>query len=162
MAAFLKPTLGSPGRVSRPGETLIVTAMLHEENPPDAFGIPVKLVDGKLQKMEASDTGDDVFGILGLVTPSQSDPDDPNKPNATTKQSVVVKGYVNVKCASGGQPVRGSTVYMRTNINAAGTEFPGLISAKKSSANFSGIKSAVWTSDGKDENLIAELRLGKY
>lgn len=166
MAYFLRRApAGFPGAITRPDETVVESAMMNPDpdKVPRAFGDIVKMVDGKLERLENGDTGAVVYGILALTTPSiagdMGQTFNDATPNAEQLQGVVVKGYVNVKCGAGGQPVRGTPVYFRTNSNAAGTEHPGFISAKKSSANFVEMPGAIFAADGKDGDLCAEIRL---
>ena len=166
MATFLtRAPAGFPGAITRPDETVVESAMMNPapDKVPRAFGDIVKMVDGKLERLETGDTGAQVYGILARTTPSiagdMGQTFNDATPNPQQLQGVVVKGYVNVVCYSGGQPVRGTPVYFRTNSNAAGTEPPGLISSQKSSANFVEIPGAIWAADGKDSDKSAEIRL---
>lgn len=154
---------GFPGEVTRPDETVVECAFMNPENPTQAFGVPVKMVNGKLEPWAVGDTGDKLYGVLARTAPSiagdmgESFAD--GKPNPQQAQSVVVKGYVNVKCSTGGQPVRGTQVFIRMNDAGEGeTNKPGAWSAKKSSNNFTGV-AAIWSETGKDSSLVTELRL---
>lgn len=167
MPAFLeRAPAGFPGAITRPLDTVVESAMMNPDpdKVPERFGDAVKMVNGKLERMGDGDTGDKVYGILARTTPSvagdmgQTFAD--AKPNPLQLQGVVVKGYVNVACKSGGQPVRGTPAFIRTNYNGTQTEYPGMFSAKKSSNNFSEVPGGIWSDDGKDGDLIAELRLG--
>lgn len=165
MPAFLEHAPdGFLGAITRPSETVVESAMMNPDpdKVPERFGDAVKMVDGKLERMATGDTGDKVYGVLARTTPSiagdmgQTFAD--AKPNPLQLQGVVVKGYVNVACKTGGQPVRGTPAFVR--MNASGAEYPGMWSAKKSSNNFSEVPGSIWSDAGKDGSLIAELRLG--
>lgn len=167
MATFLtRAPAGFPGAITRPDETVVESAMMNPDpdKVPQAFGDAVKMVDGKLERMATGDTGAQVYGVLARTTPSiagdmgQTFAD--AKPNPAQLQGVVVKGYVNVLCRSGGLPVRGTPAFIRTNFNSDGSEWPGQWSAKKNSNNFSEVPGSAWSDDGKDGDLTAELRLG--
>ena len=158
-----KAPAGIPGAITRPDVTVVECAFVNPARPPTAYGVPVKMVDGKLEPWAVGDTGDKLYGVLARVAPSiagdtgQALAD--GTPNPEQAQSVVVKGYVNVRCTTGGQPVRGTQVFIRMNDAGEGeSNKPGAWSAKKSSNNFTGV-SAIWSSDGKDGELITELRL---
>lgn len=154
---------GFPGEVTRPDETVVECAFMNPDpdKAPEHFGDAVKMVDGKLERMATGDTGDKVYGVLARTAPSiagdmgQTLAD--GKPNPQQAQSVVVKGYVNVACKTGGQPVRGTPAYIRTN--TSGAEYPGMFSAKKNSNNFSEVPGSSWADTGKDSSLVTELRL---
>ena len=167
MAHFLnRAPAGFIGAITRPDETVVESAMMNPDpdKVPEAFGDAVKMVDGKLERMATGDTGDKVYGVLARTTPSSAgymrQAFASAKPNPLHLQGVVVKGYVNVACKSGGQPVRGTPAFIRINSSAGGTEYPGMFSAKKSSNNFSEVPGSIWADTGKDGSLIAELRLG--
>ena len=167
MSHFLnRAPAGFIGAITRPLDTVVESAMMNPDpdKVPEAFGDAVKMVDGKLERMATGDTGDKVYGVLARTTPSIAGDMGQSfasaKPNPLQLQSVVVKGYVNVACKTGGQPVRGTPAFIRINASASGVEYPGMWSAKKSSNNFSEVPGSIWADTGKDGSLIAELRLG--
>ena len=156
---------GFAGAITRPAETVVESAMMNPDpdKVPERFGDPVKMVDGKLERMETGDTGDKVYGVLARTTPSIAGDREQTfasgTPNPAVLQGVVVKGYVNVACRSGGQPVRGTPAFIR--INVGGGIYPGAWSANAGgSPSFSKVPGAIWSDTGKDGSLIAELRLG--
>lgn len=162
MAHFLnRAPAGFPGAITRPDETVVESAMMNPDpdKVPRAFGDAVKMVDGKLERIAAGDTGAQVYGVLARTTPSiagdmgQTFAD--AKPDSAQLQGVVVKGYVNVRCPTG-NPARGAAVYIRKNETS--TVKAGEFSAT-AGANFDQLPRAVFAEAGKDGENIAEIRL---
>lgn len=146
------------GEITRPDETVVESAFLNPEKAPEHFGVPVKMVNGKLEKLEVGDTAP--YGVLARVAPSIADGD---KPNPQQAQSVVVRGYIAVDCSNAGQPPRGGQVYFRKN--SAGSESaqqPGAWAAKANGQNFVPFTGAIWSLQNKDSanGRIAEMRVG--
>lgn len=118
MTSFLyRAPSGVAGDVTRPDETIVESGILNASKAPTAFGVPLKLVSGKFEKIEASDAASVFAGILSRIVPSIAGDTaqtlSGGTPNTESMQGVAVKGYVNVVAAIG-TPVRGNPVYMRT------------------------------------------------
>lgn len=113
---LFRPLSGVPGDVTRPDNTIIEPAVFDPSKPALAFGVPLKLISGKIALIESGDVANSVVGILSRVAPSISGDTlqtlASGTPNPASVQGVVVKGYVNVVCTIG-TPVRGNPVYMR-------------------------------------------------
>ena len=145
-AILYRAPAGVAGDVTRPDDTIVEPAFIADGQTLQ-YGDPVKMLDGKLVKATAT-TG--FYGVLSRVVPSEAgdlgQTYADGTPNPAQVQGVVVEGYVLVKCASG-DPVRGKC----PNISADG--FNG--NADDDVLNIH------WASQGKDENGLAELRIGK-
>ena len=150
-----------PGDVTRPGEAVIEPVFLDASAAPEAFGVPVKIVSGKAQKMAASATAAQFYGVLTRITPSESgtlaQAFNEGIPNTAQAQGVLVKGYVAVKCAVG-TPARGGAVYMR--VTAATGKNVGDFEATADGANSVALPGVIWATDGVGNNNIAEIRIG--
>lgn len=106
---------GIAGSVTRPDVTNVESAYMGTV-PPTAFGVPVKMVSGKINAFEAGDTASKFYGILTRVAPSIAGDTAQTlasgTPNPVAMQGVAVRGYVNVVCKIG-TPVRGNSAYVR-------------------------------------------------
>lgn len=117
MTSFLyRAGSGVPGDITRQLDTIVEQALLNSAKVPAAFGLPVKMTAGKLEKIEAGDTAASFYGILTRLSPSIAGDTaqalGAGTPNANAVQGVAVKGYLNVACPVG-TPVRNGTVHMR-------------------------------------------------
>lgn len=149
MVAYLKRApSGVAGDVTRQLDTIVEPGFLNPANPPSAFGVPVKLVDGKFELAKGA-AG--FYGILSRVAPSIAGDTAQTflsaTPNPQSVQGIVVKGYINVLCPTG-TPTRGGQVYVTS---------AGAFSAD--SAGNEALPGVVWAVDGKDASNVAEVRI---
>lgn len=161
MTSFLyRAGSGVPGDITRQLDTIVEQALLNSAKVPAAFGLPVKMTAGKLEKIEAGDTAASFYGILTRQAPSIAGDTaqalGAGTPNANAVQGVMVRGYCNVACTIG-TPVRNGTVYMRV-VAAAGKAI-GDLEATADGANNVALTGVVWNSDGKDSSNVAELKI---
>lgn len=161
MTSFLyRAGSGVPGDITRQLDTIVEQAFLNSAKVPAAFGLPVKMTAGKLEKIEAGDTAASFYGILSRIAPSIAGDTaqalGAGTPNANAVQGVVVKGYMNVACTIG-TPVRNGVVYMR--VVAAAQKNIGDLEATADGANNVALTGVVWASDGKDSSNVAELKI---
>lgn len=117
MTAFLyRAPAGVAGDVSRPDDTVVESALLNADKVPAAFGLPVKMTSGKIEKIEAGDDAADFYGILTRIAPSISGDTSQlfasGVPNADSVQGVAVRGCVHALCKIG-TPARNGSVHMR-------------------------------------------------
>lgn len=144
-AILYRAPAGVAGDITRPDDTIVEPAYIGDGQALE-YGDAVKMVDGKLQKAEET-AG--LYGILSRVAPSESgglgEAYTDGTPNPAQVQGVVVAGYILVKCADG-DPVRGKAPTLDAN------GFSG-----NGDDDLSKIR---WATDGKDENGLAEIRLG--
>lgn len=150
-----------PGDVTRPGEAVIEPIFLAATNPPTEFGVPVKVVSNKAEKIAAGDTAAKFYGVLTRIAPSESgslaQAFNEGVPSTSHFQGVIVKGYVAVKCAQG-NPTRGGAVYMR--VTAATGKNVGDFEADADGANSVALPGVIWATSYKDADNIAEIRIG--
>ena len=151
---------GVAGDVTRPDDTVVESGLLNAAKAPAAFGAPVKVVNGKFEAIQASDTADVFYGILSRVAPSIAgdlvQTYAGGTPNAASVQGIVVKGYVNVVCTQG-TPVRGGAVYMR--VTAATGKAVGDLEATADGVNNVALTGVTWAVDGKDASNVTEIRI---
>ena len=145
-AILYRAPAGVAGDVTRPDDTIVEPAFIADGQTLQ-YGDPVKMVDGKLVKATAT-TG--FYGVLSRVVPSEAgdlgQTYADGTPNPAQVQGVVVEGYVLVKCASG-DPVRGKV--------------PRIDDTGFNGNTDDDVLNIHWASQGKDENGLAELRIGK-
>lgn len=132
--------IGFPGdqtRLNTPqiAEVKVVSAT----NPPVLFGVPVKLdSNGKVQKIGAGDTSNDVYGTVIRSFPSQNytlnqviGAEIPGGPTL----SILRSGYTIVKVIGSGTPVANGKVYVRT-VTGTNTVIGGIETAADSTNTF--------------------------
>lgn len=161
MTAFLyRAPSGVAGDITRQQDTIVESGLLNASAAPAAFGAPVKIVSGKFEKIASGDDAADFAGVLSRIAPSiagdMSQTFASATPNAESVQGIVVKGYMNVKCAVG-TPVRGGAVYMR--VVAATGKAIGDFEATADSTNSVALTGVTWAVDGKDADSVAEIRI---
>ena len=117
------PIAGTPGDLFSTDNLVSVTAFNDPGNPVALFGNVCKMVNGKVQAIEAGDAAEDFFGILirhPYTTGDRSTPDygfGPGTPNPDESLTVLRQGSILVSCPIG-TPSRGGTVYMRVQAGA--------------------------------------------
>lgn len=148
---------GFAGDITRPSATVVEPGALNPAKAPTAFGVPVKIVSGKFEKIEASDTAAVFYGVLSRNIPQVSADVDSTQPSTTGVQGIVTKGYVNVVCTIG-NPARGGVVYMR--VVAATGKAIGDFEATADGSNNVALTGVVWGVDGKDASNVTEIRIG--
>jgi hypothetical protein len=151
---------GVAGDITRQQHTVVESGFLNASAAPTAFGVPVKLVSGKFEKIAASDAATVFAGIISRIAPSISGDLTQTfaggTPNVSSVQGIVVKGYVNVKCPVG-TPVRGASVYMR--ITADTGKAVGDLETSADSGKCVALSGVTWAVDGKDANNVTEIRI---
>lgn len=161
MTAFLyRAPSGVAGDITRQLDTVVESGLLNAAKAPAAFGAPVKITNGKFEKIESGDDAADFFGILSRIAPSiagdTAQTFASGTPNAESVQGIVRAGYVNVVCTVG-TPVRGGAVYMR--VVAATGKAIGDLEATADSTNSVALTGVTWAVDGKDASNVAEIRI---
>lgn len=150
---------GVVGDVTRKLDSVIEPIMLGSAF--SAFGVPAKINgSGKLVPIAASDAATVFKGILTRSVPSMGGNTnqgfDDVIPNAEACHGLLVKGYVNVKCAIG-TPVRGGIVYMR--VVAASGKLVGDLEATADGTDNVALSGVEWAVNGKDADNITELKI---
>lgn len=151
---------GVAGDITRPQDAVVESALMDSANALGAFGLPVKMVSGKIRTIAANDAASVFYGILARVAPSSAGDTaqtmESGTPNPSAVQGVIVRGYCNVKCVVG-TPARNGAVYMR--VVAAGANVVGQLEATADGVNNVALTGVVWAADGKDASNNAEIRI---
>jgi len=161
MTSFLfRAGTGTAGDISKQVNLNVETGFLNPNFVPAAFGLPVKIVNGKFEAIQTGDTDTDFYGILTRQAPGIGGALDNSfgdgTPNPATAQGIMVEGYALVVCGEG-TPVRGNNVYMRV-VAAPGLEV-GDLEADEDVGNNVLLNNVVFSVDGKDANNITEIRI---
>lgn len=161
MTAYLyRAPSGVAGDVTRQQDTVVESGLLNAAAAPTAFGAPVKIVSGKFEKIAASDAATVFAGILSRIAPAiagdTAQTFASGTPNVNSVQGIVVKGYVNVKCAVG-TPVRGASVYMRVTADTG--KAVGDLETGADGGKCVALDGVTWAVDGKDADNVAEIRI---
>ena len=151
---------GVAGDVTRQQDTTVESGFLNPNAAPSAFGLPVKTVAGKFEKIESGDTAAVFAGILSRIAPAIAGDTTQTfasgSPNTESVQGFVVKGYVNVVCKVG-TPARRGAVYMRVTADTG--KYVGDLEATADGANSVLLPGVTWAVDGKDADGVAEIRI---
>jgi hypothetical protein len=106
---------GIAGDVTRREHAVIEPQQFDEDYPCEAFGIPVKMVSGKIRPM-AEDDSSQPYGFLIRPYPSQMTASEglgEATPDPTKIADVLVKGYLTVQVLEG-TPTKDGAVYYRS------------------------------------------------
>lgn len=139
MAAYTtRMPAGIPGALTRAeGQATIEPGIFNSAAPVTAYGVPVKLVNGKVQPLAAA--ADAVYGILVRPFPitgaNANDPLGVAVPPTSGVCDVLRRGYIAVKNTAG-VPAKGAQVYIdattfaitataASNTALAGAKFTG-------------------------------------
>ena len=154
MTSFLfRAGTGTAGDISKQVNLNVETGFLNPNFVPAAYGLPVKIFNGKFEAIQTGDTDADFYGILTRQAPGIGGALDNSfgdgTPNPATAQGIMVEGY--------GLVVRGNNVYMRV-VAAPGLEV-GDLEADEDVGNNVLLNNVVFSVDGKDANNITEIRI---
>jgi len=112
---------GIPGSITRPEQSTIEQVMLDLSLTFPAFGLPGKLVAGKLAPIATGNLGSLIYGILVRAYPTSGNGVDGlgvATPNTQFPADVLKRGYINVKLNGVTAAAKGNKAYVR---NANGT-----------------------------------------
>lgn len=122
MTAFtLRMGVGFAGGITRSDSLTVEPEFPNPTTPPTAYGQAVKLVNGLLQPLAASDTAAVINGILSRPYPSQSTTNayGPSVPPTKNVVDVLKRGYIAIPLARG-TAAKDGIVYVR-NVATTGT-----------------------------------------
>lgn len=124
---------GFAGDLQRVEAAIIEPQQIDAAAPPLAFGLPVKLVSGKIQPINsASDGVLSVYGVNLRPYPIQGNGTDPlgtSTPPTSGVTDILKQGYVNVALGGNAAAVKGGRVYVRTANASAGKPLGGFEAA---------------------------------
>lgn len=148
---------GMAGSYARQPDMIVNTFPAGDACP---FGAPLKLSDGKVVKMGASDTADLFVGIAAREFKSALTFLDQSEGFYDQNEAVSVfqRGSINVKCQRG-TPAYGGAVYVRITANGSyPTAVVGGFEASSDTTNSILLPFCKWMGPA-DANSIAELRI---
>lgn len=124
---------GFAGDLQRAEVATIEAQVIDSSAPPTAFGVPVKLVNGKVQQINnAADTVALVYGVNLRAYPIQGNGTDPlgtSTPPTSGVTDILKRGYVNVALGGTTAATKDGTVYVRVAAAAAGKPLGGFEAA---------------------------------
>ncbi|AJY14712.1 hypothetical protein K6W16_13825 [Burkholderia dolosa] len=124
---------GFAGDLQRAEVATIETQLIDPAAPPTAFGVAVKMVNGKIQPINnAADTADSVYGVNLRAYPIQGNGTDPlgtATPPTSGVTDILKRGYVDVALGGTAPATKNGTVYVRVAAPAAGKPLGGFEAA---------------------------------
>nr|WP_253260895.1 hypothetical protein [Rhodanobacter glycinis] len=139
---------GIPGDVSRKLNSTIESAFFDSAAVFASYGIPAKLVNGKVQPFSGGETAASLHGFLVRPYPTQSaqEPIGTAVPPTTGMANILRRGWMTV-ANNAGTPAQGGTVYVRIAAAAAGKPLGG-IEAVADSTNTVALTGVAFTNAG--------------
>ncbi|KVL18657.1 hypothetical protein [Burkholderia cepacia] len=124
---------GFAGDLQRAEVATIETQLIDPAAPPTAFGVPVKMVNGKIQPINnAADTAALVYGVNLRAYPIQGNGNDPlgtSTPPTSGPTDILKRGYFNAALSGTAPATKNGTVYVRVAAAAAGKPLGGFEAA---------------------------------
>ncbi|MBU9153124.1 hypothetical protein KTD28_00710 [Burkholderia gladioli] len=153
---------GFPGDLQRAEVATIETQLIDPAAPPTAFGVAVKLVNGKIQPINnAADTAASVYGVNLRPYPIQGNGTDPlgtSTPPTSGATDVLKRGYEMVSLGGTAAATKGGTVYVRVAGAATGKPLGGFEAAADStSANTVAMPASWYFTGPADANGVVEI-----
>lgn len=115
MVAFkYRMPAGIPGALNRVGQSTVESQIMNTAKPVTKYGVPVKLVAGKIEPLEAGDAASVVYGFLVRPYPTHSGQGGLGEgtPNPVDIANVMRRGYMTVYVQNG-TGAKDGTVYVR-------------------------------------------------
>ncbi|MDM8357483.1 structural cement protein Gp24 [Pandoraea communis] len=151
---------GFAGDLQRAEVATIETQLIDASAPPAAFGLPVKLVSGKVQPINlAADTAAVVYGVNIRAYPIQGNGTDPlgtSTPPTSGVVDVLKRGYINVALGGTASATKNGTVYVRVAGAASGKPLGGF-EAAADSTNTVAMPASWYFTGPADANGITEI-----
>ncbi|HIE5943664.1 TPA: structural cement protein Gp24 [Burkholderia cepacia] len=124
---------GFAGDLQRAEVATIEPQLIDPAAPPTAFGVPVKMVNGKIQPINnAADTAALVYGVNLRAYPIQGNGNDPlgtSTPPTSGPTDILKRGYFNAALGGTTPATKNGTVYVRVAAAAAGKPLGGFEAA---------------------------------
>lgn len=123
---------GFAGDLQREEAATIETQQIDPATYPTAFGVPVKLVNGKVQPIAAADPASVVYGFNLRAYPIQGNGTDPlgtSTPPTSGVVDVLVRGYCMVTLNGATASAKNGKVYVRVGNASAGKPIGGIEAA---------------------------------
>lgn len=150
---------GFAGDVQRAEVATIETQIIDSSAPPAAFGVPVKMVGGKIQPINnAADTAASVYGFNVRAYPIQGNGTDPlgtATPPTSGVTDILKRGYIIANLGGTTDAAKNGTVYVRVANASAGKPIGG-VEAAADSTNTVALTNAYFTGP-KDAYGVVEI-----
>lgn len=120
---------GFAGDLMRAEAATIETQQIDSSTPPTAFGVPVKLVSGKVQPIASSDAASVVYGFNLRPYPIQGNGTDPlgtSTPPTSGNTDILKRGYTMVTLNGATAAAKNGAVYVRVGNASAGKPIGGI------------------------------------
>lgn len=111
-ALLFRMLSGIPGDISRRQYTIVDSAVPNAAKPFAAYGLPAKMVSGKMEPIEAGDLASLVVGFLVRPYPTQTANADGTGLSIAAVYDRMLRGYMTVHNYAGSPAINGQ-VYMR-------------------------------------------------
>lgn len=136
MAAFTyRMPAGIPGTINRAEHAHVEAQVMDPVTPVTEFGVPCKIVSGKVQPLAASDAVGVIYGLLARPYPTQAAVNEAlgtGTPNPTQIANVMKRGYMHVLLRGAAAAVKNGPVYIRVATPATGKPIGGIEAASDS------------------------------
>lgn len=123
---------GFPGDVQRIEAATIVAEVIDSAAFPTAFGVPIKMVAGKIQPIAAADTAASVYGFNVRPYPIQGNGTDPmgtSTPPTSGITDILKRGFIMAALNGATAATKNGSVYMRVANPVTGKPIGGIEAA---------------------------------
>lgn len=123
---------GWAGDLMRAEAATIEHQQIDSTTPPTAFGVPIKLVSGKVQPLAASDAASVIYGFNLRVYPIQTNGSDPlgtSTPPTSGNTDILKRGYVMVQLNGATAAAKNGAAYVRVGNASTGKPIGGIEAA---------------------------------
>lgn len=155
--AFRMPA-GIPGTITRPDQASVEPNVIDSAAPPTSYGVPVKVVGGKIQRYAGGETAASLYGINVRPFPTTGSGTDGlgvSTPPTAGIGDVLKRGYVSVQLRGAAAAAKNGAVYVR--VGGATAQQPiGGFEAAADGSNTVQVANAYFTG-AADANGITEL-----
>lgn len=120
---------GFAGDLQRAEAATVETQQIDSGTPPTSFGVPVKLVAGKVQPIAAADTASVVYGFNLRAYPIQGNGTDPvgtSTPPTSGVTDILKRGYTMVTLNGATAAAKNGAVYVRVGNASGGKPIGGI------------------------------------
>lgn len=116
MTAFTyRMPAGIPGDISRKQNAVVEANQIDSGTPPTLYGVPIKLVSGKVRPIASGDAATDIYGLLVRPFPTNAGTDGlgTSTPPTSGLCDVLKSGYMSVKLNGNRSALKNGVVYVR-------------------------------------------------
>jgi hypothetical protein len=113
---------GIAGDVTRAEHSTIEPQIMDATTPVTVYGVPVKVVSGKIQPMGSGDVGSAIYGLLVRPYPTQNavsaEALAAATPSTVNAADILRRGYMTVNCANPTSCAKDGQVYFRNLVGS--------------------------------------------